>query len=74
LVNKSSNTKNQKKPGFLCKRINPQQPYPPTEIRLIQIPRPREKPGFHLKSMIIVLSDGKTGFFEDFRNQVSPPW
>jgi hypothetical protein len=65
LVNKQSNTKNPEKPGFLCKRVNPQQPYPPIYAeksgysRFIVFER---NPVLVVKSTIIMLSDGKTGF------------
>jgi hypothetical protein len=70
LVNKQSNTKNPKKPGFLCKQINPQQPYPLISAEKSGLSRLlifKRNPVLIVKPKIIMLSDGKTGFQESPR-------
>jgi hypothetical protein len=59
------------KPGFLCQQINPQQPYFQRKSRHSRFIISERNPVFVVKSRIIMLSDGKTGFQKVFEKSQS---
>jgi hypothetical protein len=54
-------------------QVNLQQPHNRNQV-VHDYSSCERNPVFFVKSVIVILSDGKTGFLRSLRNQISPPW